>query len=61
MMKSSMKRRNLVLSLPMLALLNACGGGTESSSAGGSGNFPSRPFRIIVPFGAGGLADVTIR
>lgn len=61
MTKSIMKRRNLVLSLPMLALLNACGGGTESSAAGGSGNFPSRPFRIIVPFGAGGLADVTIR
>jgi tripartite-type tricarboxylate transporter receptor subunit TctC len=53
-----MKRRNLVFSLPMLALLNACGG---ESGAGGSANFPSRPFRIIVPFGAGGLADVTIR
>jgi tripartite-type tricarboxylate transporter receptor subunit TctC len=55
-----MKRRNLVLSLPMLALLNACGGQT-STAGGSSANFPSRPFRIIVPFGAGGLADVTIR
>ncbi|HEY0961395.1 MAG TPA: tripartite tricarboxylate transporter substrate binding protein [Pseudomonadales bacterium] len=57
-----MKRRNLVLSLPMLAVLQACGGNGESSASAGSGEgFPSRPFRIIVPFGAGGLADVTIR
>ena len=58
-----MMRRSLVLSLPLLALLNACGGDAAATAggSGGSADFPSRPFRIIVPFGAGGLADVTMR
>lgn len=57
-----MLRRKLILSAPLLALLAACGGDTASSDAAtGSSEFPARPFRIIVPFGAGGLADVTIR
>jgi tripartite-type tricarboxylate transporter receptor subunit TctC len=58
-----MMRRSLILSVPLLALLGACGGGTESTAGASSGgsDFPSRPFRIIVPFGAGGLADVTMR
>lgn len=52
-------RRTLLL-LPLLAVLGACGG--DSGSAGDdSAEFPARPFRIIVPFGAGGLADVTMR
>ncbi len=57
-----MIRRRFVLSLPLLALLGACGGDTgDAAASGNGGNFPSRPFRIIVPFGAGGLADVTMR
>jgi len=58
-----MMRRNLILSLPLCALLGACGGDDTNTAAegGSSADFPSRPFRIIVPFGAGGLADVTIR
>lgn len=57
-----MMRRSLVLSLPLLALLNACGGDAAATTGASSGSdFPSRPFRIIVPFGAGGLADVTMR
>jgi tripartite-type tricarboxylate transporter receptor subunit TctC len=50
--------------LPLLALLSACGGGDSDSAAtaaADSAAFPARPLRIIVPFGAGGLADVTMR
>jgi tripartite-type tricarboxylate transporter receptor subunit TctC len=58
-----MHRRNLLRLFPLLVLLGACGGGgsTDSAAAGASSEFPSRPLRIIVPFGAGGLADVTMR
>ena len=59
-----MMRRSFFLSLPLLALLNACGDGAAESAAtagGDSSGFPARPLRIIVPFGAGGLADVTMR
>lgn len=43
--------------------LVACGGGEGTASAGSSasGAFPQRPIRVIVPFGPGGLADVTMR
>lgn len=56
-----MTRRSCVLGLAML--LAACGGG-EGQMAGSAANdadWPSRPLRIILPFGAGGLADVTVR
>jgi tripartite-type tricarboxylate transporter receptor subunit TctC len=56
-----MMRRSFVLSLPLVALLSACGGSTDSASVASGSDFPSRPFRVIVPFGAGGLADVTMR
>jgi tripartite-type tricarboxylate transporter receptor subunit TctC len=58
-----MMRRSLILSLPLLAVLSACGGDTAATAnaSGAASDFPSRPFRIIVPFGAGGLADVTMR
>jgi Uncharacterized protein conserved in bacteria len=39
--------------------LAACGG--ESASTASNGEFPQRPIRVIVPFGPGGLADVTLR
>lgn len=58
-----MMRRSLVLSLPLLAVLSACGGDSAATANASdtASDFPSRPFRIIVPFGAGGLADVTMR
>ena len=43
--------------------LTGCGG--DGSGAGGASSnaaaFPERPIRVIVPFGPGGLADVTLR
>jgi len=35
--------------------------GTCLASAGWAQSFPSKPLRIIVPFGAGGVADLTAR
>lgn len=60
-----MTRRSCVLALSLL--LAACGGGTDSGDSAGTtagssdAAWPSRPLRIILPFGAGGLADVTVR
>jgi len=42
----------------MVLLLGACSAG---DSNGGSANWPARPLRVILPFGPGGLADVTMR
>lgn len=43
-------------------LLAACGGeGSATSTAAGAEGYPERPIRVIVPFGAGGLADVSMR
>ncbi|MES2624793.1 MAG: tripartite tricarboxylate transporter substrate binding protein [Pseudomonadota bacterium] len=55
----------LLLSL----LLVACGGQDTASTtadgaepaAAGDGGYPDHPIRVIVPFGPGGLADVTVR
>lgn len=56
-----MTRRSCALALAVL--LAACGGGAgeTSGSAASDEAWPSRPLRIILPFGAGGLADVTVR
>lgn len=42
----------------LVLLLGACSGETGSAD---SAAWPSRPVRVILPFGAGGLADVTMR
>jgi len=49
-----MRLTGLLLAL----LLAACSGETGSTD---SAAWPSRPIRVILPFGAGGLADVTMR
>ena len=48
-------RRSMVLGLAMAAGL------TLSGSVSAQSDYPTRPVKIIVPFGAGGVADVTIR
>src|SRR5687768_14460452 len=48
-------------------LISACGGqdsaatGMDAAAAVSDGGYPERPIRVIVPFGPGGLADVTVR
>lgn len=65
-MSSCRKSNALVLvrlgALLLPLVLTACGGeGTAGAANAGPEAFPARPIRIIVPFGAGGLADVTMR
>jgi putative tricarboxylic transport membrane protein len=48
-------RRSMLLALAVAAGL------TASCPAPAQSNYPTRPVKIIVPFGAGGVADVTIR
>lgn len=56
-----MIKRPLLLAL--LALLVACSGNDEnrSSTPVDAVAYPRHPIRVIVPFGPGGLADVTMR
>jgi tripartite-type tricarboxylate transporter receptor subunit TctC len=48
-------RRSLLLGMAMAVGL------TLSGPALAQADYPTRPVKIIVPFGAGGVADVTIR
>jgi tripartite-type tricarboxylate transporter receptor subunit TctC len=48
-------RRSMLLGLAMAVGL------TLSGPASAQSDYPTRPVKIIVPFGAGGVADVTIR
>ena len=62
--------RGAVAALLLTLLVAACGGkqttttavaGTATEVAASSDDYPNRPIRVIVPFGPGGLADVTVR
>lgn len=44
-----------------LFLLVACGGEQGSSGGADPASYPQRPVKVIIPFGPGGLADVTVR
>jgi tripartite-type tricarboxylate transporter receptor subunit TctC len=51
-------KRALLLSLISTALLSLAASVNAQNTAA---NFPSKPLKIIVPFGAGGIADLTAR
>jgi tripartite-type tricarboxylate transporter receptor subunit TctC len=54
-------RRLAVRSLAAAALLAAAGGALAQPSAGGSGPWPNRPIRIVIPYAAGSSPDVFAR
>lgn len=52
----------LISSMLLSMLLLACNGADQSSSSNvDADSFPQRALRVIIPFGPGGLADVTMR
>lgn len=55
---STSPRRALLAALASLGLFGAMNG---TALAQGAANFPSRPITLMVPFAAGGIADLTAR
>jgi tripartite-type tricarboxylate transporter receptor subunit TctC len=47
--------------LVSFALLSVSSIGFTQTTSSAAANFPSKPLKIIVPFGAGGIADLTAR
>jgi tripartite-type tricarboxylate transporter receptor subunit TctC len=57
--KDPMKRPTLLMRLARCALLAALAAATGHASAQAA--YPSKPIRLLVPYGAGGVADITAR
>ena len=50
--------RRLTASLCMIAMLASA---VPAPAAAQAASFPSKPIRIVIPFAAGGFADITMR
>lgn len=55
------RQRPLWAILLLLSLASCGGSGAETGTDADVADYPNRPIRLILPFGAGGLADVTMR
>lgn len=55
--RRSVTRRTLVGALALMAPLALAGYSTGASAQA----YPTKPIRVVVPFGAGGVADITVR
>lgn len=58
---STTRRRLAAMSAAAVLVLVGCGGGENASPEDTSGDFPSQPINLIVPYAAGGSADSTAR
>jgi tripartite-type tricarboxylate transporter receptor subunit TctC len=60
-MNKTVGRKVLRARVALRSMGLACVAATASGAAIGSGEYPARPIRMVVPFAAGGVSDITAR